>query len=93
MSIIKVVFNSCIDNDDYQFASKKEAIAIAQSLTTNRVGSFDWNDEGEYKWLSFKEYVLIEIEENGSPLYTYLEGIEPTIKGAEFSHVCRAGRN
>jgi hypothetical protein len=53
------------------------------------VSGFDWSDEGEYKWLSFTEYVLVEIEEDGHPLYTHLEGVEPTIKGAEFSHVGR----
>jgi hypothetical protein len=89
MTSIKVSFNFSIDNDDYKFETKEEAIKIAKSLTSNKVGAFDWSDEGEYKWLSCKEYVVTDIEEDGSPLYMHLEGIEPGVSGAIFSHVSR----
>lgn len=55
----KVAFNIWIDQETHpQISTKQSAIEIAQSLTLNQVGGFDWDSES--KGLLFKEYVFFE---------------------------------
>lgn len=91
-------FNNCIDNDNYQFTNRKEAIALVESLTTNKVGKFEWSDSSKeypnevpYRYLSFTEYVEIEINDNGQPLYTQIDkNISGQIQDGVYSSVKRA---
>lgn len=96
MAKIKVSFNNNIDNEKYDFQSKSEAIAVAQSLTTNDVGRFEWGDDNEpgdtdpYYYLSFTEYVVEEIEDDGSPLYSQISSnLDGEIPGGTASSIRR----
>lgn len=89
MTDLRVSFSACIDNDDYEFSTKEEAIAIAQDLTNNSSGNYDYIDEGEYKYMVFKEYSYTTVEDNGEPLYILIEDVEPLIADADFSSVKR----
>lgn len=57
----KAAFNIYIDQESHpQIVNRQSAIALAKSLTTNTVGSFDW--DGECLGLLFKEYIFFETE-------------------------------
>lgn len=93
MITLNVYFTHVIDTEDHSFATKREAIEIAKSLTQNKVTGFDWNDEEDYKYLLFREIVQCEVEEadmQSTPLYMLVEDIEPSIEGGEFSTVRKA---
>lgn len=94
-------FNNHIDNDTtkdgYEFKTRKEAMAIAASLTTNKLGKFEWlactDDTGEdpYLCLSFTEQVEVEIVDNGCTLYSQIDkNLDGQIKGGTFTSVKRA---
>ena len=89
MTNLRVSFKASIDNDDYVFSTKAEAIAIAQDLTNNSSGSYDYIDEGEYKYMVFTEYAYTTVTENGEPLYMLIEDVIPRIADADFSSVKR----
>lgn len=94
-------FNNHIDNDTtsdgYNFSSRKEAMAIAASLTTNKLTKFEWlvckddNDEKPYLCLSFIEHVEVEIVDNGGTLYSQIDkNLDGQIKGGTFTSIKRA---
>lgn len=80
MATYKVYYNTHIDQESYpEITTKQSAIKIAKTLTTNEVGSFDWDED--CKCLNFCEYVYAEAESEED-----LEGMEekPQIEDAEF---------
>lgn len=88
---LNVYFTNVIDTESYCFQTKREAITIVQGLTKNRLTGFDWNDEGEYKYLLFREVVQCSVDEaKNAPLYTLIEDVVPSIEGGEFSSVSKA---
>jgi hypothetical protein len=96
MAKVKVSFNNNIDNENHNFSTKSEAIAVAKSLTTNEVGRFEWGDDNKpgdadpYYYLGFTEYVEEEIEDDGSPLYSQISSnLDGQIPGGEPSSVRR----
>jgi hypothetical protein len=91
---LRVSFSQSIDNDDHQFSNKNEAIEIVKKMTSGNCGAFDWNvssegkeDPNPYLYLCFSEYVYIEVELDGSPLYTLIDEVKPVIEGGVYSSV------
>ena len=95
-------FSNHIDNDvttnGYNFKTRKEAMAIAASLTTNKLTMFEWlvckdsdNDKEPYLCLSFIEQVETEIVDNGCTLYSQIDkNLDGQIKGGTFKSLKRA---
>ena len=90
MANLRVSFNASIDNDDYQFETKAEAIAIAQDLTDRNSGGYDYNDSDGYKYMVFKEYVYTTVEDDDkTPLYAQISDVTPRLHDSDFSSVKR----
>lgn len=74
-----------IDHDSHPgFKTKKEAIAIAKTMTTNPVSDFDYegNKEEEWWYLVFQENVVVVSPDEESLEF---QEIKPQCKGAEFN--------
>lgn len=86
---LRVSFKASIDNDDHSFTTKSEAITVAQKLTNNQSGAYDYIDEGDYKYMVFSEYAYVTVEDDGTPLYNQIDDVNPQIDDADFSSVKR----
>ncbi len=85
MATFRIIYNAYIDTESHpQISSRQSAIAIAKAMTTNEVGSFDWDNECQS--LNFCEYVLVEAENENEAVVDNLEAM-PQIKDADYAGV------
>lgn len=82
-----------ISNQNYPgFKNKKEAIAIARTMTTNPVSDFDYEADEDKEWwyLIFQEKVIVESPDMASLEF---QEINPQCEGAEFTSATKSRNN
>jgi hypothetical protein len=64
--MIKVYYNCLIDSESHpQITSKKSAVLLAQTLTTNQITPAHWEADEDYKYLIFREAIEIDDVSDG----------------------------
>ena len=83
--MIKVYFNCLIDTESHpQITSKKSAVQLAQTLTTNQITPAHWEADDDYKYLIFREAIEIA-NVSDDELEEAINQLKPQAPEAEFS--------
>ena len=83
--MIKVYYNCLIDSESHpQITSKKSAVLLAQTLTTNQITPAHCEADEDYKYLIFREAIEIDDVSDGE-LEDTINQLKPQAPEAEFS--------
>lgn len=86
--MIKVYYNCMIDSESHpQITSKKSAVQLAQTLTTNQITLAHWEADENYKYLIFREAIEIDDVDDvdDDELEDAINALKPQAPEAEFS--------
>jgi hypothetical protein len=84
--MIKAYFNCLIDTESHpQITTKKSAIEIATNMTTNHISVALWEADEDYKYLMFREVMVIDDSLPDFDLEGAINALRPQCPDAEFS--------